>query len=166
MAGNEESMAQPACHDNDKAHRQIHENEKSQPVITDSTYFNSQKYATYCMATFELNNSTLKIPSILDTGSSVTLVPYSHVKGTEIEKKLIKTDVKITGVTPGYSPIIGKFQCNVTIGEDCKFHNIICYVTSQQIPCLVGNNVLRHKSGCMVQPRQFEQSYHNKTIGE
>ena len=146
MAGNEETMAQPACHDNDKAHRQTHENEKSHSVITDSTYFNTKKYATYCMATFELNNSTLKIPSILDTGSSVTLVPYSHVKGTEIEKKLIKTDVKITGVTPGYSTVIGKILCDVIIGAYCKFHNICCYVTSHNNPCLIGNNILRHKS--------------------
>ena len=125
-------MATPTYHEIDEDH----------PYI----YANNIHYATYCMTTFEFNNSTLKIPSILDTGSSVTLVSYFHVKGTEIEKKLIKTDVKITGVTPGYSPIMGKLQCNVTIGENCKFHNIICYVTSQQIPCLVGNNVLRHKS--------------------
>ena len=98
------------------------------------------------MASFESKTLRMKIPAILDTGSSVSLIPYSYVKGREVEKELIKTDVKITGVTPGYSPIMGQLECNVTIGEDCKFHNIICYVTSQQIPCLVGNNLLRHKS--------------------
>ena len=98
------------------------------------------------MASFEFKTLRMKIPAILDTGSSVSLIPYSYVKGREVEKELIKTDVKITGVTPGYSPIMGKLQCNVTIGEDCKFNNICCYVTSHNNPCLIGNNILRHTS--------------------
>ena len=86
------------------------------------------------------------MPAILDTGSSVSLIPYSYVKGHEIENRIIKTDIKITGVTPGYSPIIGKILCDVIIGANCKFHNICCYVTSHDNPCLIGNNILRHKS--------------------
>ena len=113
---------------------------------TNSTCFSTTQYATYCMTNFGLSNSTLTIPAILDTRSSVTLIPYSYIKGTKIEKKLIKTDVKITGVSPGYSPIIGKINCDVIIGANCKFHNICCYVTSHDNPCLIGNNILRHKS--------------------
>ena len=99
MAGNEDPMAQPA--ENNKVHRQTNSNEQSQPLITPSSCFNATQYATYCMTTIEFNNTTLKIPAILDTGSSVTLIPYSLLNETEIEKKLIKTDVKITGVSPG-----------------------------------------------------------------
>ena len=83
MAGNEESMAQPA--ENNTVHRQTNFNEQSQPVITPSSCFNATQYATYCMTTIEFNNSTLEIPAILDTGSSVTLIPYSLLNGTEIE---------------------------------------------------------------------------------
>ena len=86
------------------------------------------------------------MPAILDTGSSVSLIPYSYVKGHGIENRIIKTDIKITGVTPGYSPIIGKIICDVIIGANCKFHNVCCYVTSHDNPCLIGNNILRHKS--------------------
>ena len=138
-------MAQPAK-ENNKVHRQTNQNEQSQPSIINSTYYNTTRYATFCMTTFELSNSTLTIPAILDTGSSVTLIPYSHIKGTKIEKKLIKTDVKITGVSPGYSPIIGKIDCDVIIGADCKFHNLCVYVTTHTNPCLIGNNILRHES--------------------
>ena len=98
------------------------------------------------MASFEFKTSRVKIPAILDTGSSISLIPYSYVKGREIENQLIETDVKITGVSPGYSPIIGKINCNVILGANCKFHNICCYVTSHTNPCLLGNNILRHES--------------------
>ena len=98
------------------------------------------------MATFERSKSSLKIAAILDTGSSVTLIPYSHIQGHELEQNLSKTDIKITGVAPGFTPVIGKINCDVILGADCKFHNICCYVTSHNNPCLIGNNVLRHRS--------------------
>ena len=126
-------MATPTLNESDEVH---------QPYV----YVNNTQYATYCMATIECKHSILKIPTILDTGSSVSLIPYAYIKGRDIENQLISTDVKITGVSPGYSPIRGKIICNVTIGTDCIFHNICCYVTTHNNPCLIGNNVLRHES--------------------
>ena len=68
------SVATPTLHENDEVH---------QPYV----YVNNSQYATYCMASFESKTLRMKIPAILDTGSSVSLIPYSYVKGREVEKE-------------------------------------------------------------------------------
>ena len=143
MAGCEE--LQPA-EEETTGYQQLSSHEQFQSVKNHLFSLNASQYTTYCMATIECKHAILKVPAILDTGSSVSLIPYSHFQGNELESELIKTSVKITGVSPGYSPIVGKINCNVIIGAECKFRNICCYVTSHNNPCLFGNDVLRHKS--------------------
>ena len=94
---------------------QVHQNNQIESSIDqyEHVFSSNTTHASYCYATFKSEYFNFKCPAILDTGSSVTLIPHTLFKSEDISK-LSKTDVKITGVSPGYSPILGKIdKCDV-----------------------------------------------------
>ena len=129
-------------------------------VCCTSTYsYAAATHASFCNAEFESEIFGIKTHAILDTGSSVTLLPHSLLTNDNLSK-LSETDVKITGVSPGFSPILGKIdKCDVILGENCLFKNIQVYVTKNQNPVLIGNNILKHKT-----VRSFDQNNCDKTF--
>ena len=129
-------------------------------VCCTSTYsYAAATHASFCNAEFKSEIFGIKTHAILDTGSSVTLLPHSLLTNDNLSK-LSETDVKITGVSPGFSPILGKIdKCDVILGENCLFKNIQVYVTKNQNPVLIGNNILKHKT-----VRSFDQNNCDKTF--
>ena len=71
MAGCEE--LQPA-EEETTGYQQLSSHEQFQSVKNHLFSLNASQYTTYCMATIECKHAILKVPAILDTGSSVSLI--------------------------------------------------------------------------------------------
>ena len=99
----------------------------------------------FCNVEFQSDVFKLTFAGIIDNGSTVTMVPHTLLKKSELEK-LEPTDVKITGVTPGESPIIGKAIADITLGGVCTFKDLDVFISKAKIPIIIGNNVLKHST--------------------
>ena len=106
------------------------------------------------------NSNVFKVDvaGIVDSGSTVTLIPQ-HLLNEEELKNLDPTDVKITGVTPGLSPIIGKATVDIILGDSSIYKDLEVFITKRSHPLLIGTNVLKHTT-----VTRFDMDFSNRKM--
>ena len=87
-------------------HQTFHYATASDTAPPTSTYSMPVQHSPFVHVMIKSNVFNLELPGIIDTGSTVTLVPHHLLTEDEL-KMLDKTEIKVKGVTPGFSPIIG-----------------------------------------------------------
>ena len=102
------------------------------------------------------NVFNVDVAGIVDSGSTVTLIPQ-HLLNEEELKNLDPTDVKITGVTPGLSPIIGKATVDIILGDSSIYKDLEVFITNRSHPLLIGTNVLKH-----ITVTRFDMDFSNR----
>ena len=129
----------------DTVHHTFHYATYSEPSLLAPTYSLPVQHSPFVNVQVKSNVFNLQLPGIIDSGSTVTMVPHYLLSEEEL-KKLDKTEIKVRGVSPGFSPIIGKAIVDLTLGASSTFINTEVYVTKSSIPILIGTNVLKHES--------------------
>ena len=136
-------MAQPVQYQHD--HQSFHYATASDSPTPTPTYSMPVQHSPFVNVTIQSNVFNLDLPGILDSGSTVTLIPINLLTEDEV-KNLDHTDIKVRGVTPGFSPIIGKAVVDITLGSSAVFPNTEVFITKSTIPILIGTNVIKHDS--------------------
>ena len=135
-------MAQPVR--SDSVHHTYHYATASDPPPPTPTYSMPVQHSPFVNVKIQSNVFNLELPAIIDSGSTVTMIPTNLL--TEVElKNLDHTEIKVRGVTPGFSPIIGKAVVDITLGTTV-FTNTEVFITKSGIPILIGTNVIKHES--------------------
>ena len=135
-------MAQPVRPDS--VHHTYHYATASDLPPPTPTYSMPVQHSPFVNVKIQSNVFNLEIPAIVDSGSTVTLIPSNLLTEDEL-KNLDQTEIKIRGVTPGFSPIIGKAVVDITLGTTV-FTNTEVFITKSAIPILIGTNVIKHES--------------------
>ena len=113
-------MAQPVQYQH--AHQSFHYATASDSPPPTPTYSMPVQHSPFVNVKIQSNVFNLDLPGILDSGSTVTLIPVHLLTEDEV-KNLNHTDIKVRGVTPGFSPIIGKAVVDITLGSSAVFLN-------------------------------------------
>ena len=135
-------MAQPVR--SEHVHQSFHYATTSDMSSPTPSYSLPVQHSPFVNVKIVSNVFNLELPGIIDSGSTVTLIP-TNLLTEEHLKNLDQTDIKVRGVTPGFSPIIGKAVVDITLGTSV-FTNVEVFVTKSAIPILIGTNVIKHES--------------------
>ena len=96
-------MAQPVqCQ---HVHQSFHYATTSDMPSPTPTYSMPVQHSPFVNVKIQSNVFNLELPGILDSGSTVTLIPINLLTEDEV-KNLDHTDIKVRGVSPGFSPMI------------------------------------------------------------
>ena len=136
-------MAHPVR--SEHVHQSFHYATTSDIPSPTPTYSLPVQHSPFVNVKIQSNVFNLELPGILDSGSTVTLIPINLLTEDEV-KNLDHTDIKVRGVTPGFSPIIGKAVVDITLGSSAVFNNTEVFITKSNIPILIGTNVIKHES--------------------
>ena len=113
------------------------------PLPTSNDSYAAIQHTPFVNVKANSNVFKVNVAGIVDSGSTVTLIPQ-HLLSEDELKNLAPTDVKITGVTPGLSPIIGKATVDIILGDSSTFKDLEVFITKSSHPILIGTNVLKH----------------------
>ena len=115
------------------------------PLLNPHESYATTQHAPFVNVKIDSNVFNVDVVGIVDTGSTVSLLPHHLLKEDQL-KNLEPTDIRITGVTPGASPIVGKAIVDLTLDDTSHFKDIEIFVTKSAHPLLIGTNVLKHSS--------------------
>ena len=136
-------MAQPVRFEH--VHQSFHYATTSDMSSPTPSYSLPVQHSPFVNVKIVSNVFNLELPAILDSGSTVTMIPINLLTEDEV-KNLDTTDIKVRGVTPGFSPIIGKATVDITLGSSTVFTDVEVFITKSTIPILIGTNVIKHES--------------------
>ena len=88
--------------------------------------------------------SVLHDVGIIDTGSHYTMVSYNRLIDRQLQS-ITQTKVKVFGVG-GAVPVKGQVVVDVVLDDTFTVKNVTCLVIDQDIPTLVGLNVIENSS--------------------
>ena len=135
-------MARPVR--SDSVHQSFHNAFSSDnPLPNSNESYAAIQHTPFVNVKVNSNVFNVDVAGIVDSGSTVTLIPQ-HLLNEEELKNLDPTDVKITGVTPGLSPIMGKATVDIILGDSSTFKDLEVFITKSSHPILIGTNVLKH----------------------
>ena len=128
------------------------------PLLNPTESFAAVQHAPFVNVEVNSNVFNVNVVGIVDSGSTVTLIPHHLLKEDEL-KNLDPTDVRITGVTPGVSPIIGKATVDITLDNSSSFKDLEVFITKSPHPVLIGTNVLKHGT-----VTRFDMDFSNRKL--
>ena len=128
------------------------------PLLNPHESYATTQHAPFINVKIDSNVFNVDAVGIVDTGSTVSLLPHHLLKEDQL-KNLAPTDIRITGVTPGASPIVGKAIVDLTLDGTSHFKNIEIFVTKSAHPLLIGTNVLKHSS-----VTRFDMDFSNRKL--
>ena len=106
-----------------------------------------QPSLVYVSVTIENEKMGLAIVAdgLIDSGSSITIIPEDILTPSQ-KSELTPSSLTLKGVNGDSTcSIVGQLQGNIKLGGHCSFEDQTIYVTKNNIPIIIGNNILSNE---------------------
>ena len=98
-------------------------------------------YVQVTIATNDGSGLVINGSALIDSGSSVTIIPEDILTSSQL-KYLKPSTILLQGINSGDSNIIGQMTADLKIGSSCIFKDQTIYVSRNNVPIIIGSNIL------------------------